>query len=223
MIIILCLHRISFSSGQCFSQKYRDFLSISPFKLATTTCILVIMSTMFFLQFAFYSSSLFGIPTKAIPAVVPEVEQPGIAQLSPGILNLITELMAIRNLTSVRFYRVWFPCKKVCLHLLHVEKDWVEFSTVHKLFNKNGLFGLSFQTIFPFFMTMLRWDVSPSGGVSSHINSPLINKHLWVDSLSLKCHISQNILLEYEHLRVRSLVVSDLRSETKGFRFESGC
>ena len=29
------------------------------------------------------------------------------------------------------------PAKKVCLHLLHVEKDWVEFSAIHKLFNKD--------------------------------------------------------------------------------------
>ena len=48
-----------------------------------------------------------------------------------------------------------FPAKKVCLHLLHVEKDWVEFSAVHKLFNKDGPFGPSFQTIFPFLMTMV--------------------------------------------------------------------
>ena len=49
-----------------------------------------------------------------------------------------------------------FPAKKVCLHLLHVEKDWVEFSAVHKLFNKDGPFGPSFQTIFPFLMTMIQ-------------------------------------------------------------------
>ena len=48
-----------------------------------------------------------------------------------------------------------FPAKKVCLHLLHVGKDWVEFSAVHKLFNKDSPFGLSFQTIFLFLMTML--------------------------------------------------------------------
>ena len=48
-----------------------------------------------------------------------------------------------------------FPAKKVCLHLLHVEKDWVEFSAVHKLFNKDGPFGPSFQTIFPFLMTKI--------------------------------------------------------------------
>ena len=72
-----------------------------------------------------------------------------IAQLSPGISNLITELIAIGNLTSVRFYSVWFSRKKVCLHLLHVENDRVEFSAVHKLFNKDGSFGPSFQTIFP--------------------------------------------------------------------------
>ena len=36
-----------------------------------------------------------------------------------------------------------FPAKKVCLHLLHVEKDWVEFSAVHELFNKSGPFGPS--------------------------------------------------------------------------------
>ena len=35
-----------------------------------------------------------------------EVEQPGIAKLYPGMSNLITELIAIRNLTSVRFYSV---------------------------------------------------------------------------------------------------------------------
>ena len=110
---------------------------------------------MFFLQFTLYSSSFFGIPSKATPGVALEVEQPGIAQLSPGISNLITELIAIRNLTSVRFYSVWFSRKKVCLHLLHVEKDWVEFSAVHKLFNKDGPFGPSFQTIFPFLMTMV--------------------------------------------------------------------
>ena len=49
-----------------------------------------------------------------------------------------------------------FPAKKVCLHLLHVEKDWVEFSAIHKLFNKDGPFGPSFQTIFPFLMTMIQ-------------------------------------------------------------------
>ena len=49
-----------------------------------------------------------------------------------------------------------FPAKKVCLHLLHVEKDWVEFSAVHKSFNKDGPFGRSFQTICPFLMTMLK-------------------------------------------------------------------
>ena len=51
-----------------------------------------------------------------------------------------------------------FPAKRVCLHLLHVEKDWVEFSEVHKLFNKDRPFlftvGPSFQTIFPFLMTL---------------------------------------------------------------------
>ena len=99
---------------------------------------------MFFLQFTLYSSSFFGIPSKTTPTVALEVEQPGIAQLSPGISNVITELIAIRNLTSVRFYGVWFSRKKVCLHLLHVEKDWVEFSAVHKLFNEDGLFGPSF-------------------------------------------------------------------------------
>ena len=46
-----------------------------------------------------------------------------------------------------------FPAKKVCLHLLHVEKDWVEIFAVHKLFNNGGAFGPSFQTIFPFLMT----------------------------------------------------------------------
>ena len=51
-------------------------------------------------------SSFFGIPSKATPGVALEVEQPGIVQLSPGISNLISELIVIRNLTSVRFYRV---------------------------------------------------------------------------------------------------------------------
>ena len=46
------------------------------------------------------------MPSKATAGVALEVEQPGIAQLSPGISDLITELIAIRNLTSVRFYRV---------------------------------------------------------------------------------------------------------------------
>ena len=64
------------------------------------------MTTMLFLQFTLYSSSFFGIPSKATPGVALEVEQPGIAQLSPGISNLITELIAIRNLTSVRLYSV---------------------------------------------------------------------------------------------------------------------
>ena len=155
MVIILYLHCINFSSRWCFSQKCRDFLPICLFKLASTTCILVIMTTMLFLQFTLYSSSFFGIPSKATPRVALEVQQPGIAQLSPGISNLITELIAIRNLTSVRFYRVWFSRKKVCLHLLHVEKDWVEFSAVHKLFNKNDPFRPIFQTIFPFLMTMI--------------------------------------------------------------------
>ena len=49
-----------------------------------------------------------------------------------------------------------FPARKLILHLLHVEKDWIEFSAVHKLFNKNGPFGPSFQTIFPFLMTMVK-------------------------------------------------------------------
>ena len=66
--------------------------------------ILVIMSTMLFLQFTLYS--FFDIPSKATPGVALEVEQPGIAQLSPGISHLITELIAIRNLTSARFYSV---------------------------------------------------------------------------------------------------------------------
>ena len=44
--------------------------------------------------------------SKATPGVALEVEQSGIAQLSPGISDLITELVAIRNLTSVRFYGV---------------------------------------------------------------------------------------------------------------------
>ena len=69
-------------------------------------------------------SSFFGIPSKATPGVALEVEQPGIAKLSPGISNLITELITIRNLTSVRFYSVWFSGKKnVCLHLSHAPKD----------------------------------------------------------------------------------------------------
>ena len=102
---------------------------------------------MFFLQFTLYSSSFFGIPSKATPGVALEVEQPGIAQLSSGISNLITELTAIRNLTSVRFCSVWFSSKKVCLHVLHLEKDWVEFSAVHNLFNKNDPFDPNFQTI----------------------------------------------------------------------------
>ena len=49
-----------------------------------------------------YSSSFFGLPSKATPGIALEVEQPGIAQLSPGISRLITELIAIRNLTSVK-------------------------------------------------------------------------------------------------------------------------
>ena len=64
------------------------------------------MSTMFVLQFTLHSSSFFGIPSKATPGVALEVEQPGTAQLSPGISSLITELIAIRNLTSVRLYSV---------------------------------------------------------------------------------------------------------------------
>ena len=64
------------------------------------------MSAMFFLQFTLYSSSFFGIPSKATPVVALDVEQPGIAQLSPGISNLVTKLIAIRNLTSVRFSSV---------------------------------------------------------------------------------------------------------------------
>ena len=64
------------------------------------------MSTMFFLQFTLYSSSFFGMPSKATPGVALEVEQPGIGQLSLGISNLITELVAIRNLARVRFYSV---------------------------------------------------------------------------------------------------------------------
>ena len=83
-----------------------------------------------------YSSSFFGIPSKATPGVALEVEQPSIEQLSPGISNVITELITISNLT--------FSGKKVCLRLLHVEKDWVDFSAVHKLFNKDGPFGPSF-------------------------------------------------------------------------------
>ena len=55
---------------------------------------------------------VFGKPSKATPGVALEVEQPGIAQLSSGISNLITELIAIRSLTSVRFYSVWFSRKK---------------------------------------------------------------------------------------------------------------
>ena len=109
---------------------------------------------MFFLQFTLYSSSIFGIPSKATPRVALEVEQPGIEQLSRGMSNVITELIAISNLISVRFYSVWFSRKKVCLRLLHVEKDWVDFSAVHKLFNKDSSFGPSFQTIFRFLMTM---------------------------------------------------------------------
>ena len=91
-----------------------------------------------FFQFTLYLSSFFGIPSKATPGVALEVEQPGIEQLSPGMSKVITELIAISNLTTVRFYSVWFSRKKVCLYLLHVEKDWVDFSAVHKSFNKNG-------------------------------------------------------------------------------------
>ena len=64
------------------------------------------MSTMFFLQFTLYLSLFFGIPNKTTPGVALEVEQPGTTQLSLGISNLIAELIAIRNLTSVRFYSV---------------------------------------------------------------------------------------------------------------------
>ena len=32
-----------------------------------------------------------------------------------------------------------------------------------------------------------------------------------------------NIVLKIEHLRAPSLVVTDLRSETKGYRFEADC
>ena len=46
------------------------------------------------------------MPSKATPGVALEVEQPGIGQLSLGISNLITELVAIRNLARVRFYSV---------------------------------------------------------------------------------------------------------------------
>ena len=98
--------------------------------------------------------------SKTTPRVALEVEQPGIAQVSLGISNLITEVIPIRNLTSVRFYSLWFSRKKVCLHLLHVEKEWVEFSVVHKLFHKNGQFGLISQTIFPFLMTMPKETIS---------------------------------------------------------------
>ena len=112
VVIILYLHCINFSSRWCFSQKCRDFPPICLFKLASTTCILVIMTAMLFLQFTLHSSSFFSIPSKATLGVALEVEQPGIAQLSPGISNIITELIAMRNLTSVRFYSVWFSREK---------------------------------------------------------------------------------------------------------------
>ena len=57
-----------------------------------------------------------------------------------------------------------FPAKKVCLHLLHVEKDWVEFSAVHKLFNKDGPFGPSFQTIFIIIQFTLQLTDTLTGG-----------------------------------------------------------
>ena len=87
-----------------FTEVYR-----LPFNLplqASILLILLIMSTMFFLQFTLYSSSFFGMPSKTTLGVALEVEQHGTAQLSPGISSLITELIAIRNLTSVRLYSV---------------------------------------------------------------------------------------------------------------------
>ena len=62
---------------------------------------------------------------------------------------------AMSGVITVDFTEFDFPAKKICLHLLHLEKDWVEFPAVHKLFNKNGPFGPSFRTIFPSLMTMI--------------------------------------------------------------------
>ena len=87
----------------------------------------MIISATLFLQFILNSSSFFGIPSKTTPGIALEVEQPGIEQLSPGISKLISELIAIRNLTNRRFIVFAFSANRFTYIYFKLKKTGSSF------------------------------------------------------------------------------------------------
>ena len=92
-------------------------------------------------------SSFFGIPSKATPGVALEVEQPGIAQLSPGISNLITELGTIRNLDFTVFE---FPAKKFVYIYCMLKKTGSSFLRYTSYLTKTAHWARVFRLSFRF-------------------------------------------------------------------------
>ena len=87
----------------------------------------MIISATLFLQFILNSSSFFGIPSKTTPGIALEVEQPGIEQLSPGISKLISELIAIRNLTNRRFIVFAFSANRFTYKLKKTRSSFLPY------------------------------------------------------------------------------------------------
>ena len=85
------------------------------------------MSATLFLQFILNSPRFFGLPTKTTRGIALHVEQPGIEQLSPGISKLISELIAIRNLTNLRFIVFAFSANRFTYIYFKLKKTGSSF------------------------------------------------------------------------------------------------
>ena len=113
---------------------------------------------MLFLQFMLYSSSFVGTLVKnEIPEAALELCQLNIKQLSPDILKFKTKHGDNQD------NHFTLNCFVVCRSFLFIFHaglvDWVLIIFGTQVTRKNGRFGPCFQTIFPFFVTMLKQSI----------------------------------------------------------------
>ena len=109
---------------------------------------------MLFLQFRLYSSSFVGTLIKnEIPEAALELCQLKIKQLSPDILKFRTKH---EDNQDNPFTLNSFVVSRSFLFIFHAGSRGLGSNNFRKSsYKKNGRFGPCFQTIFPFFMTMI--------------------------------------------------------------------
>ena len=105
---------------------------------------------MLFLQFMLYSSSFVGTLKNEIPEAALELCQLKIKQLSPDILKFRTKH------EDNPFTLNCSVVPRSFLFIFHAGSRGLGSNNFRKSsYKKNGRFGPGFQTIFPFFMTMI--------------------------------------------------------------------